>query len=411
MGRFRKSIFTAASPNTQFNDALLSLRVLLNPFLYRKNKFNEKFKEDLSKYIKVDNISLVDSGRTALLTILKALDLKEGDEVIMPSFTCVVVANAVSWSGATPIYLDTNKVDFNADYSSLDSKITNKTKAIVVQHTFGKRVDIKGIRDSIKNYNRKLFIIEDFAHDIHRDINPQGDIAFSTFGIEKVMSTVRGGMIFTNDKAFHDSIEKVIESYNDFPIKRVIISLLNPIFWFFAIPLHSVGIGRFTVGAMIRGIWRKLGFLGIMVEEKENHALKPDWFPAKMSPALSRLGILQLKKLDFYNSHRSEIAKIYNDQLISISDSSEFDNDRVYLRYPILLNSREDWLKVWNLSRSLRVTLGNWFSSPLYGAGVDEKTYKKLCYVPATTEVTVKKTNLVLNLPTSINIDKKELAN
>ncbi|MCA9386854.1 DegT/DnrJ/EryC1/StrS family aminotransferase, partial [Candidatus Dojkabacteria bacterium] len=170
---------------------------------------------------------------------------------------------------------------------------------------------------------------------------------------------------------------------------------------------HSVGVGRFTIGAFIRSVWRKLGFLGIMVEEEENKAKKPDWFPAKMAPALSRLGIVQLKKLDDYNTHRLLISKIYHLYLKELSDSEVLDENRVYLRYPILLKNKEQFVKVWNLSRQLRVTLGNWFEKPLYGSTVDDATYQVLCYVPSLTPETLNKSGLTLNLPTSVNMSKE----
>ncbi len=411
---FRKSIFIAASPNSQLDDAFLAFKFLLQPWNWNNNKYNNEFSESLKEYIGVKNLKLIDSGRSALLAILKSLNLSSNDEVIIPSFTCVVVANAVSWSGAKPIYLDTNVQDFNSNYSTLPNVITKNTKAIVVQHTFGKIIDIDEIKLILKNLNRKdILIIEDYAHTIKKDMGIKGDFAFLTFGIEKVISSVRGGAILTDNNDLYKNVSEYVNSLSEFPTKKLIICLLNPIFWWFAIPLHSIGIGRFSIGALIRSVWRKLGFLGIMVEPSENLAKKPDWFPAQMSSVLSQLGLKQLHKLNKYNEHRLKISKIYFEYLNSLSDSKEFDNERVYLRFPILLNSKEEYYKVWNVSRKLRVTPGNWFSKPLYGAGVNNKTYSNLLYNPKTTPITLKKCSLVLNLPTSINISEeraKELA-
>lgn len=405
---FRKSIFTAASPNTQLNDALTSKLLLFTPWNWYKHEYDLEFTSKLSKYLGVGNIHLIDSGRSALQIILRAYGITDGDKVILPSFTCVVVANAVKYSGAMPIYLDTRKEDFNASYESLGEILDEKTKAVVVQHTFGKRVEIGPIRKLLMEKNREdVIIIEDFAHIIQRDIDLKGDIGFTTFGIEKVMSTVRGGAILTNNDEISNSVKTQIDNLPRFPRVQLIKSLLNPLFWWIAIPLHSVGVGRFSIGALIRIVWRKLGFLGIMVEGKENKSVKPDWFPAKMAPALSKLGLVQLNKLDYYNEHRRKIAETYHKHLSEYSDSAKFDPERLYLRYPVVFSSRKQYLEIWNLSRSLRVTLGNWFASPLYGSEVDSNTYEDLCYVPETTPVTMTKCGLTLNLPTSINISEK----
>lgn len=404
--KFRKAIFTAASPNTTFDDALLAKLTLFSPWKWKDPKYNNKFETELRYYLKVDFVKLVDSGRSALYSILKSIGVDQNSEVIGPSFTCVVVANAISWTGAKPIYLDTKQKDFNADYSLITNYITDKTRAIVVQHTFGKKVDVEAIKIKLKEIEREdIFIIEDFAHILKRNIELQGDFGFTTFGIEKVISSVRGGAIFTNSKNEFLEIEKFVDSLPELPVSRVIISLMNPVFWAVAIPLHSAGFGRFTIGAFIRGIWRKLGFLGIMVEEKENRGLKPNWFPAKMSPALSILGSKQLSKLDKFNIHRQKITAIYHKHLSQISDEEGgLDSNRIYLRYPILLPNQQIWNSVWDKSRELRVTLGNWFAKPLYGSTVSDDTYKTLCYVPAETPTTIQKAGLVLNLPTSVNI-------
>lgn len=410
---FRKSIFTAASPNSQIDDAWLAFRLLLHPWNWRNGQWAMGFEQELREYLRIDHVITVDSGRSAIEIALKALGVKTGDEVITPSFTCIVVPNAVFYTGARSIFLDTNLQDLNGDYDHIEKYISPRSKAILVQHTFGKMVDVNAIRNKLFAINRPdIKIIEDFAHVIHRNMKIHGDIGILTFGIEKVISSVRGGAIVTNNSDIFKQIQDTTKDLPVFPASKTLVCLLNPIFWFFAIPLHSVGFGRFTIGAFIRSIWRKLGFLGIMVEHSENHVVKPNWFPAKMSPALARLGSKQLKKLDKFNEHRARISEIYSKYLGEISDEGQMINDkeesaRVYLRYPIILNSSEEYLKVWNTSRRLRVTLGNWFAIPLYGAGVGSETYKKLGYDPETTPETVRKCKLVLNLPTSVNISEK----
>jgi perosamine synthetase len=400
-------LFIASSPNTEKDDFFLALRLLFQPWKWNKSKYNKELEESLKQYLGVNYAASCDSGRTALYLTLKALGVKEGDEVITPSFTCLVVANAVRWTKATPIYLDTSKEDFNVDLESLENKVTPKTAAVVVQHTFGKKVDINRIKEILEKKRSKAFIIEDFAHTIKRNQKLEGDVAFLTFGIEKVISSVRGGVIVTNDPIINDQIQKELNSLPSFSRKKTFICLMNPIFWFFANPLHAIGLGRYNIGVILRGFWRKLGFLGIMIEHEEHKGQKPKWFPAKMSPALSLLAINQLKKLDKFNEHRTKLASIYHEKLAEFSDEKEFDEKRVYLRYPILLKTKEERNRIWEVSKSINITLGDWYRTPLYSKLVNEETYKTNCFAPEETPVTVDKTTRVLNLPTAVNTSEK----
>lgn len=398
-----KPIFIASSPNTQFDDFKLALKLLFSPSSWKNNKNVKVLEDNLSRYLNVKYSHAVDSGRSALYIILKSLGVKENDEVIVPSFTCLVVANAVRWTGAVPKYPDTNLDDFNTNLESLDALISDKTRAIVVQHTFGKKVDIEQIRKIIKN--RKIFIIEDFAHTLKRNQSIEGDTAFLTFGIEKVISGVRGGAIITNDQNISENVQKYIQNLPTFPLKMSMVALTNPIFWYIATPLHGISYKTLSIGAILRWIFRKLGFLGNMIESVEHKGNKPDWLPAKISPALAKLANHQLSKLDFLNEHRSKIAKIYSENLSNISDGM-FDQNRIYLRYPILLQDKSARNKIWKTAKSLKITLGDWYIVPLYSKYVDEKTYELNCFFPEKTPVTKDKCSRVLNLPTGINISE-----
>lgn len=400
-------IFIASSPNTQADDFFLAIRKLVSFWNWNGNKDIIKLETELQKYVGIKNAILTDSARSALFLILKTLDLKPTDEVILPSFTCLVVANAAHYTGAKLRFVDTSKEDFNFDLSDLETKINKNTKAILIQHTFGKKIDIKKIKAMIAKYDQKIMLIEDWAHSLKRNEKLEGDAAILTFGIEKLISGVRLGAVVTNDDKLSYELRESIAALPNFPLKKNIVSILNPIFWYIANPLHVVGIGKYSIGAVVRGLWRKLGFLGIMIEKDEHQALNPGWFPCKPSNALASLTRNQLRKLDKFNEQRSQIAKIYHKKLSEISDEKDFDDNRVYLRYPILLKNQELRMKVWNTAKNQRITLGDWYVKPLYSKYVNEKAYKTLGYDPKETPVTVDKCTRVLNLPTGVIISEK----
>ncbi len=400
-------IFIAASPNTQVDDFLLSIRKLLSPWTW--NGLNDvlKLESELKEYIGVKNAVITDSGRSSLYLVLKTLNLKSTDEVLLPSFTCLVVANAAHYAGAKLKFVDTSKDDFNFDLEDLKSKINKNTKAILVQHTFGKKIDVEKIKELISRFDHKIVLIEDWAHSLKRDEKLLGDVAILTFGIEKLISGVRLGAVVTNDEKLNYKLRESISALPKFPLKKNLVSILNPIFWFLANPLHVVGIGKYSIGAVVRGLWRKLGFLGIMIEKQEHKAEKPDWFACKPSNSLASLARNQLKKLDKFNAERSKIARTYHEKLFAISDEVEFNEQRVYLRYPVLLKNEESRMKIWNTAKEQRITLGDWYMVPLYSKYVNQKTYKTLGYDPKQTPVTVDKCRRVLNLPTGIIISEK----
>lgn len=400
-------IYIAASPNTQLDDFLLAVSLILRPWTWFKQSLNSKLENQLTQSLGVKHAHVVDSARSGIYLTLKALGIGEGDEVILPSFTCLVVANAVRWTQATPIYLDSNSSDFNASYKDITSKITKRTKAILVQHTFGKLVDISKLRSQLSNSQAHIYIIEDWAHSVYSQMRIDGDAALLTFGIEKLFSGVRGGAVLTNNEDFSIEIAKLIKNLPKFPIRKAIVSLTNPVFWYLVTPLHALAYKNFSLGAAIRFIWRKLGFLGNMIEQIEHEGAMPKWFPAQSNPALSELARHQLLKLNKLNTHRTNIARVYDEILSSFSDYENFDPNRVYIRYPLLLPDKTARDAIWQEAKKLKITLGDWYEVPLYSKYVNDFTYTHNCYVPSTTPNTLSICERVVNLPTSVNISKE----
>jgi len=165
------------------------------PFL---TQFEEKFAAKIGrKYcIAVSNCSV------ALDTAVISLGIGEGDEVIMPTFTIISCASSVIRVGARPVLVDADPLTWNMDVSQLESKITLKTKAIMVVHIYGIPVDMDKVMDLAHKYNLK--IIEDAAeqHGQHykgRPIGSFGEISCFSFYPNKHITTGEGGMIGTND--------------------------------------------------------------------------------------------------------------------------------------------------------------------------------------------------------------------
>jgi len=159
----KRPIAIGLSPNTTGTDVRLSLSLLVRPWKYTRGYAAERLEGWFEKYFGVPFAISFNSGRSALYTILKAMDIHEGDEVILQAFTCVVVPNAIIALGAKPVYVDIDET-FTMRAHDLEKKITKRTKAVIVQHTFGIPTQMDDILRITKRH--KIPIIEDAAHTI-----------------------------------------------------------------------------------------------------------------------------------------------------------------------------------------------------------------------------------------------------
>ena len=146
----------------------------------------------------------VSNGSVALDAAVVALGIKAGDEVILPTFTIISCAAAIVRAGAIPVVVDCDSITWNMDVNQIESKITSKTKAIMVVHIYGLPVDMDPILQIAAKYGLK--IIEDAAEMHGQTYKGQpcgcfGDISTFSFYPNKHITTGEGGMIVTNDDA------------------------------------------------------------------------------------------------------------------------------------------------------------------------------------------------------------------
>lgn len=170
-------------------------------------KYIKEFENSFAKYCGCKYALAVTSGTTALHIALASLDIKKGDEVIIPSFTMIACAFAVCYTGAKPVFVDVDKKTWNIDCSKIESKINSKTKAIMPVHIFGNPCNMKEIIKLAKKH--KLYIIEDCAEahgaEYHgKKVGSFSSIAAFSFFANKNLTTGEGGMVVTNNKKYYD---------------------------------------------------------------------------------------------------------------------------------------------------------------------------------------------------------------
>jgi perosamine synthetase len=165
--------------------------------------FIKRFEELFSSTVGRKYGIAVSNGSAALDVSVTALNLKKGDQVIMPAFTIISCAAAVVRAGAEPVLVDSDPVTWNMDVTQLERKITDRTKAIMVAHIYGLPVDMAPVISLAEKYN--LNIIEDAAQ-MHgqtyrgKPCGSFGDISVFSFYANKHITTGEGGMLVTDDE-------------------------------------------------------------------------------------------------------------------------------------------------------------------------------------------------------------------
>jgi len=178
----------------------------------------ESFKENLSNYLGGSYVIPCANGTDALQIAMMALDLKPGDEVIVPSFTYVATAEVIGLLNLTPVMVDVDPKTFTITLDNIKAAVTRRTKAIVPVHLYGQCVDMEQILIFAKKYG--IYVIEDTAQAIgakytfkdgtQKHSGTMGDIGCTSFFPSKNLGCFGdGGAIFTNDSRLADKIRMI----------------------------------------------------------------------------------------------------------------------------------------------------------------------------------------------------------
>ena len=241
----------------------------------------ERFEEEIAQWVGVKGAVAVSSGTAALHLGLLGLGIGKGDEVLLPSYVCTALLNAINYTGATPRLVDIDPDSFNIDVVGVKKAISKRSKAIIVPHIFGLPADLDGL------LSLDVPIIEDCAHSLGasyrgRMIGGFGVFSFGSFYATKLMTTGEGGMLLTNSSRLLKSV-KMLREY----------------------------------------------------DQKARYRLS---FNHKMTDIQAAMGRIQLKRLPGFLARRRTLAKQYHQALSSlpIERPIEFpDRSHCYYRYVI----------------------------------------------------------------------------
>lgn len=406
--QYQQPILISLSPNTENDDVLLALKLLFQPWLWKRGYAVHQLKENLAQYLAVKHATCFNSGRTAFWAILKAMEIESGNEIFIQAFTCNAVVNPVKEAGLKAVFVDIDPATLNLDPGDLEQKIITSTKPaiVVVQHTFGLPADLDKITEICQKYN--LILLEDCAHGLgasfqNKKLGSLGKAAFFSFGRDKVISSVFGGAAVTNDEELAKKIETVRRSLAKPSCLWIFQQLLHPVLSnFLVIPLYNLG----DLGKWILILLQKLGLLSKAVKNEEKQGLPTKNFAKKMPDALAILALNQFKKLDKILTHQREIAGFYqknvqNPDLLLPADVP----GRIYMRYPLLAKTMETD-KILDTARKHKIFLDDgWRKAAIVPPDTNQE---KMGYREGECPKAEKTAKTILNLPTHINITKEK---
>ena len=187
----------------EINDAIMNV---IDNSNYIGGPQVKKFEENFAKYVGAKYCVTTGNGLDGLIIGLKTLNVKEGDEVIVPSNTFIATVLAITYVGATPVFVEPNLDDYTIDVTKIEEKITNKTKVIIPVHLYGQACDMDPIMEIAKKHNLKVF--EDAAQ-CHgalykgKKIGSFGDLTeFSFYPGKNLGAMGDGGCIVTNNEEY-----------------------------------------------------------------------------------------------------------------------------------------------------------------------------------------------------------------
>ena len=343
-------------------------------------------------------------ARVALYAILRSFGVGEGDEVILPGYTCVMDVNPIKYLGAKPVYVDIEPNTFNMNVDLLEEQITPQTKVIIAQHTYGYVCDMDAILDISDKHN--ITVIEDCCLCLGSTYRNKlagtfGKAAYFSFQWNKPYTTGLGGMAVCHDDDLAESMVKLCER-----------ELIQPSLKETAMLAAQLMVYRTFIyprtTALAQSLFRWLTKKGVVVGSSSACEFEPtmadDFFKA-MSRIQASSGLRQLKKIEQNITHRKEMAKLYDEMLSekgwALCPHDSAVQDPVMVRYPVRIRGKEKALAE---AASAGVELGSWFECPLHPIETPLASYD---YTSGLCPEAEKACREVVNLPLHLRAGEK----
>lgn len=371
-----------------------------------------KFEEKVGHFLGCGKVVSFAAGRMAFYALLKSLGVTSGDEVILTGFTCSVMANAVLRTGASIVYADIDANTLGTDPYDCERKITNKTRVIVAQHSFGIPCEIDYIAAIAKNNG--IFLIEDCALTLGSSYKGivcgnWGDAAIFSTDHTKPLNSLIGGFLYTNNEMVYSTtigIRNSIPSLGKKHQRRIIKQYINES------TQESISHKLFFYSQLFDVVKHRLFKMKIKSPYLNADSTDPAMcnsstysYPASFPPSLAKIALQSLAEyIASIPLRKKELQSVINIlKKKEVIPSAFFDPEReiVPLRVPFLLRNRrrsdfrfvDDWV---------------WFKKPIVATNEPLETfmYKYDCETSESVVTSIMNIPIVLNQKKHMNIIK-----
>jgi perosamine synthetase len=378
------------SGSNNLSDVVLLIKYIFFGFLTNSRNVETNTKKKFNNYLGANDTYFFSSGRMALYSILQSLGIGNNDEIIIPAFTCVVVPNAIIYSGAKPVYADISLSDFNIDLKNIQSLITKKTKAIYAQHTFGRKCNMRALRRIADSHN--LYLIEDSAHLFEKDqiVNSLADVTFYSTDHSKVLNSHLGGFAASKNTEITKNLNAIYKNVL-YPPKLICLKIyFSFVLEYLLFNQYVYFIGRYAHAFLVKS---KV----IFFYKDELFITKPPihLYPTKMPIGLMLLLGNQLKKIDTNLSHRFNVSSFFHEQFTC--NNAELKKSHAMLRYSILVKDRDIIKNIFGM-----IDFNVWFTSVTEGRYSD---FSKVNYLKGSCPNAEYACKHIINFPTHERID------
>jgi perosamine synthetase len=347
---------------TTRSDCRIALRHLAAPGQLVHGTSIAAYEQAFAERISVQFASSFATGRVGLYGVLRCLGVGRGDEVLLQVPTHIVVANAIRYTGARPIYVDIDLATYNVDPAHAADRVTPRTKAIVLQHTFGVPADLDAVLELSNRHG--LALIEDCVHALGathrgRPVGSFGRAAFFSTEETKTISTTMGGIVVTDDPELARSLRAFQEAC-PWPRTSIVARYLLKLLTYHV--LTEPRVHRYSRAAY--ELFGERHPLPRPTVADELVGLRPSRYEERLSNGQAAVGLQQLRQLDTNLVHRRWISGIYEQLLAEHglrTPSVPPGSEAAFVRYPVWVEDRPA------VERALAplAVAGKWFTSVL----------------------------------------------
>lgn len=332
-------------PRLKPNLGWKELKAALTPSKGKVQEYEKKFANKFD----CEHGVMFSHGRSGLYALLKVWELQDV-EVICPAYTCVVVPHAIVLSGNVPVFVDCAEDSHNMDYSLFEDAITEKTRVVVPTHLWGYPMDVYRVQEIVKRaeekFGHKIYVVQDAAHSYGARWNGElvtgfGDAAIFGSNISKIMTSVFGGVVTTNNKSTADKLRE----YREKNFKKDSLKSFKRLVYLIAV---YVAFNAY-VYAFVNWLERK-GFLDYFTKYFDEGKIDfpADWdvLPCELE---ARVGLEQLNRYNELIAIRQQNGRAILNHFKD-DKSLKFVEDIegcTYSHCVASVENREDWIEKW----------------------------------------------------------------